>query len=46
MTDVPTYEKKLLPITVARYGRGRELFRPPTYNSDFAATALGFEAFN
>ena len=30
MTDVPTQEKNLADI-VAIYGRGRELFRPPTY---------------
>jgi len=30
MTDVPTYGKNLADI-VAIYGRGRELFRPPSY---------------
>jgi len=29
MTDVPIWEKNLAGI-VAIYGRGRELFRPPT----------------
>jgi len=30
MTDVQTYEKKNLADIVAIYGRGLELFRPPT----------------
>ena len=32
MTDVPTQEKKNLADSIAIYGRGRELFRPPTYS--------------
>jgi len=32
MTDVPTYEEKKILLTLVNCGRGRELFRPPTYN--------------
>ena len=33
MTDVPTYGKKNLADSVAINGRGREIFRPPTYHA-------------
>jgi hypothetical protein len=32
MKDVPTWREKNLADSVAIYGRGRELFRPLTYN--------------
>jgi len=37
MTDVPTKKKKLADI-VAIYGRGRELFGPPTYTASLLNT--------
>jgi hypothetical protein len=35
MTGVPTLGEKNLADSITIYGRGRELFRPPTYASQY-----------